>query len=232
MSHLNNQYTVGPAMTELPQVQVKEQDFGRLYSMPADREKDIRLNVAVWKGSVSLTIFTGQGKPYAVKLGSDMNMVGIIARQLRRAIQLSPDTHERMDINGYDPNEKKAFPEATLIFGRDDKGIVYLGVSGPSFEMKRFPIRLPFKVSLPHMKDFAEQSGFATSILVEDILLKAVPAALIASNEKRDFNKGSQSQGGGNRSGGGGYSQGGQQQGTGGGSGSSPSSAVADEIPY
>lgn len=224
--------------------QFKEQDFSRMFSVNAEGDRETRMQIGVYKGNAQMAIFKGVGAPVvSVKLGQDMQMTGIIARLLREAIRMSPGTSDRMDITRWIQEESKSVPEQSLTIGRDEKGIIHITVSAPNFEAKKFPIRLPFKVNIASKKDFADQSAMAAAVLSEDILLKAIPNAMVASNEKRDFKGG---QGGGNRggSGGGGYTGGGsgypqqgQQQGAGAG-GSSPSNgggaggASGDEIPY
>lgn len=210
----------------------KELDYNKMLTLKAVDEKDVSLQIGVWGGLAQLTVWQGNG-PFKWKMANGIDKLAPYITMLERAINLKPDQDISMNFmeSKFDKSAGKSTRTllGTMIVGRDEKNILYIGLSGTAFQKPlKFPIRGAFNTDISSFADAGEASTIAAYGIL-NLFKFGIPAAMIATSYKREF-KGNDNRGGGNR-GGGGYN-GGRSDSRSGGYGSDRGSSIDDEIPY
>ena len=118
-----------------------ELDFNSLVRLTSESDKETTLQVGVWNGSTSLTVFKKGTKGAALKISAPLTGRLFLMELLSKVIANPNECQEKQKIHKWDMESKKADLQGTVIFGRNDKGLLYIGVSGPDFPGQRFSFR-------------------------------------------------------------------------------------------
>lgn len=187
----------------------KEYDFNSIVRFNADNDKNVSLQIGVYMGGPSFAVFSGNGGAPVKKIPFSNKMTwAAFPFFLEKLKTASPDTKFELPHATWDREAKKRVPNATLVFGRDDKNLPYIGVTGPGMSPAKFLIRPGLDFDLSGL-DVVSQSAIALDSLINVFRLH-IPLAVANTSFKRDFRGGGQgggnaygNRGGGNRAGGG-----------------------------
>lgn len=160
-------------------------DHNRLFNVNAEGNKDISLMLSVFGGSLSFSIFVkGEGRPHKLSLSSGGAMA-LFKRILKQAINGSPNCKETMIFNSWDAVSKKANQTGSLTVGRDDRNMIYIGVTMPALTATKFVIKTGLGVDLSTPLSDIDKSVLAAEELVMK-LETIVPTAMAITSFKRE----------------------------------------------
>jgi uncharacterized membrane protein YgcG len=184
----------------------KEMQVPRITQKVADGSEE--LNIGVFNGKLSLTIFSGQGAPPVWKQSLSLDATYLFKKLLRTVLASQPGTKKSFTFTRFDQNTKKSVLDSSLVVGKDDKQVFFLEAqftANGSPRTLRFLLKSPAGVSTGEDYNDAARSTNRLGVIIEYID-QYLPLAALFTARKAEF------QGGGNR-GGGGYNKGGNQGG-------------------
>jgi len=186
----------------------KKPVFNSLLTLrPDDKDSKLQLVFGAYNRSGSATFWKDGKRLGTIPLGKNMyGACGQIVALIRAAIKLDPGNQlASTPVTNWDVKEGKATAEFTLVFGKDDKGIVYIGVTGNDIPKSKFPLRFPLKLDTSQVFDAKTSSIQAAESLVNFLEGQLQEAILKTEALPPPDRRG----GGGGRSGGSGSSGGG-----------------------
>jgi hypothetical protein len=181
---------------------VTELNFDRIVNLNAESDKKTSLNIGVWKGNASLTIFADGRQAVRIPLNRhalvslEEGLSGILAAA-------QPSTKTSWAFNKWDNETKKSSQLGAVYIGRDDKALLYVGIQAPGITSLKFPIKTPISFD----KGENPLSDLHRSELGGRTLLKQlstdIPFAILLTSEKRTDMRTGGNGGGGNGNNGG-----------------------------
>jgi len=176
-------------------------DTNRFFTANAENDKNTTLQLGVYKGTASWTVFAN--RQISLKMPLPRQGMSTMARLLRKIVKDPNGTSMAITMRKWDQATSKMVVQSTLSINKDEKGIIYLNVSAPGFSATRFNIRgsLSWTVDGEGNSDAANSADATLSLA--DVISTDIPQACILTNEKRLPQQGG-GNGGGNRPAGGG----------------------------
>ena len=172
---------------------VAELDYNNLFKATAEGDKDTSMSIGVFKGNASIVVFKAKESRPAIKIGLPGEGRVILMKDARKILTGGPDQHISRTIYKWNPEEKKMESAGTIIIGRNDRNVAFIGISGPSFTGVRFPFRISGAWSSESMTE-SEKSEFGLEHFI-NVIERDVPNAISHTSVKREFTGSSQGSG-------------------------------------
>lgn len=163
-----------------------ELDFNSLIRLTSESDRETTLQVGVWNGSTSFTVFKKGTKGTALKISAPLSGRLFLMELLNKVIANPNESQEKQKIHTWDKETKKTDLQGTVIFGRNDKGLLYMGVSGPNFPGQRFPFRPSMLYGADEQWTEVKKSEVAAKEFIKILELKVLMAECLTSF-KREF---------------------------------------------
>jgi hypothetical protein len=176
-----------------------EYDHNRIVNLTADGDKATTLSIGVFKGNASLVVFSN--KSLAAKFSLSRDLISAIRKKLISTVTAAPGTKVVLNFSKFDPDQKKWISTGALVIGKDDKSMVYFGVTAPNTPAMKFPMKTAPSFDFSEPLSDPDKSILKAETVIEQFTTD-IPMALMLTSEKRapgGFGGG----GGGNRSSGG-----------------------------
>lgn len=156
-----------------------ELDFSKLFSWTAENDKDTTAILGVYKGRTAITVF--KNRSIVAKIPFDKFGQIYIIRYVKKIMAGGPDNNISHTVQKYDFDQKKIAQLGTIVIGRNDKRVVYMGISAPGFHDTRFL----FRVSLAWGSgdNEVEKSEVAVETFL-NVIGQDLPNAIALTSEK------------------------------------------------
>jgi len=160
-----------------------ELSFDRLFQCNAENDKSTNLQLGVYMGYASLTVFSNS--KIIAKFPWHRSFLTLLRRGLSKIIDGKPGEKIHYPITKYDFENKKFTPLGSLFVGKDDKAIIFLGVAVPNHASMKFLLRTPMSFDLSEPMSDAVRSEIAAATLVDQLALD-FPLAMALTSFKRE----------------------------------------------
>jgi hypothetical protein len=121
-----------------------ELNFDRIVQYNADGDRTTTLQIGVYMGYASLTVFANRA--VVAKFPLHRSFLTLLKKGLAQILAGKPGEKMRYAITKYDMENKKNIPTGDLFVGKDDKSIMFLGVSVPNHASMKFLMRPPMSL--------------------------------------------------------------------------------------
>ncbi len=181
-----------------------ELDLSNLWQAAAEGDAGVRAKLGVFRGTASIAVFkdqkggTGGGGGPIAKFNfiNKRTNRSWFADMVTRATKMSPGDSASLPLQDFDREQRKFFVTANITVGKDEKGIVYFGITGhKDLATVRFPFRMSRDADFSQALPPAEQSVYAANDFVA-FLRDDVSRAIMMTSVKRDPNNNSRPSGG------------------------------------
>ena len=163
-----------------------ELDFSRIVTINADGDKTTSLVIGVFKGNVSITIWTRSNNAGpVVKIPLPRSALTHIKECLQKILTGSPGSKIGTSFTKWDNETKKSSPLGVLHVGRDDKAHICLAVQAPSFPSMKFTLKTPGSFDSSEPLTDVQRSELSARTLI-DQLNTDIPVAIALTSEKRE----------------------------------------------
>jgi hypothetical protein len=158
-------------------------NFDRSIQLNAENDKNTSMQIGVWNGNASLTVFSN--RQVVVKV--PMNRFFQVSLKQALDVLLSagkPGDKRSWNFTKYDPDTKKSNPLASVFVGRDDKALFYVGITSPGHSPMKFPIRLSMGMDTGTPMTEVERSELAAVTIAQQLHFD-IPLQASLTNFKR-----------------------------------------------
>lgn len=174
---------------------MSELDLRNMMRLTCPMDKKISMTLGVFQGHGGISVFMQDNpKPLFRTTLSNRRDTGIIVQLLQKLLTAGPDTKYTISVTEWDREAKKAVSTGSLILGRDDKNIPYIGVSGAGMPQSyKFPFygSLRFDTSTEDAFSPEDQTRAAITAM-QDFLRFDLHQAQLLTSHPREFKQRSQ----------------------------------------
>ena len=169
--------------------ELNHDDFLKL---TAENDKEVQLNLSVYRGGTAFTVFRKGNKP--LRVGLDRVKLFKLAEMVNQAIAGSPNLKAAMNTSTFDPDSKKWTLANTVTIGKDDKNLIYIGITALSGSVSyKFIVKSPISWDMSDPMDDVARSHIASKALVEKLKFD-IPMAMVVTKFKREAQAGGSGQ--------------------------------------
>lgn len=172
----------------------KEFDFNKIISVNAEGDRATTLQIGVWGGNASLTVFSN--KQIAAKFALHRDCITQMEDKLTEFLTAPPGAKVSIFFTKYDFDSKKSSNLGTMVIGKDDKQMFYFGVQAVGQPGMKFVLKSPPSFDLADPMTDQAKSLLAARSVINKLHLD-IPMAITLTMHKREAGAGF---GGGNRS--------------------------------
>ena len=175
-----------------------ELDYNRMISLIAENDKNTNLTIGVWNGNARISVFANRN-PVA---NLPLNRFSLVSIQegLTKILSGAPNEKTSWNFTKWDPDTKKSSAIGTLYIGRDDKALLYLGISAPNNTPMKFLLRTPISADTGEPMSDVHRSELAGRTLLQQLMVD-IPQAMLNTSFKRTDMRSGGNAGGGNTGG-------------------------------
>ena len=153
-------------------------------SFKADNDPNMSLTISVYMGSLVLCVFM-KGPP--CRFTVPRSAVSMLKKTITNTINGQPGQKTSFDFIKWDPETKKQEPIGNLVVGKDDKGMIYFGVTAPSMPPTKFTIKAPLGIDTSEPMSDVDRSLLGAETLIEQ-LAHDIPMAILMTTQKKEPN--------------------------------------------
>jgi hypothetical protein len=145
------------------------------------------MNIGVYRGSSSISIWSeGSNAPSKIPLAPSTRIV--FKKYLQGALaNKQPSVKNSFLVEKYDITQKKSIGSGTVVIGRSDSGVIYIGVQIPGRAAIKFELRTPIGIDLPDPLNDVSKSELQCEVLIEALEIK-LPVLEVITKSKMDRN--------------------------------------------
>jgi hypothetical protein len=160
-------------------------ELNGIYKLYTERPNTDTLTIGCYNGIPSITVFAKGIEGPAFRLPLNNALIMAIKTVLKKIIEGGPNVRTSIQKNRWDSNAKRMESDGVLVFGKDEKNIIYIDVSGANLKTPvRFNFMMPKSVSVgSDNMDDATRSRLDATAFVEEFLDKQLPIAIIMSRD-------------------------------------------------
>jgi len=165
-----------------------EYDYNRMVSMTAENDKNTSLQIGVWNGNATVTVFANRNQVARLPL----NRFGLVdlARQLRKILVGKPGDKYSWNFTKWDNETKKSHAIGSLVIGRDEKALIFFGVQAPGHAGMKFVLKTTMSVDSSTPMSDVDKSDLAAETIIQQLTID-IPQAMVNTMFKRtDINGG------------------------------------------
>ena len=164
-----------------------ELSFDRIISINAENDKNTSLNMGVWQGNASLTVFANRAQAARIPMSRTFQVA--LASDLQKLLGGKPNDKNTFNFTKWDPDTKKSNPLGSVVVGRDDKAMIYIGVVSPGHSPMKFVLKSPISFDKSEPMSDIQRSELATLTLIAQLTVD-IPHAILLTSFKRDMGRG------------------------------------------
>ena len=163
--------------------------FDRIVSITSENDKNTVLQIGVYQGNASATVWASGNNRPLVKIGLPRATLTYLKEYLQKILISKPGERYGITFTKWDQETKKSNQLGTIYIGRDDKAIVCLAVQAVGVPPAKFPLKVSggFDSSDP-MTD-VHRSELAARTLIDQLSVD-IPVAIQLTSVKRDIQRG------------------------------------------
>lgn len=159
-------------------------NYDRMVSCNADGDRGTTLQIGVYMGLASITVFSN--KAIAAKFPLQRAVLVKVREILSQVLAGKPSERGSLQFHKYDFETKKQNPLGSLFIGRDDKALIYLGVQVPNHPHMKFLLRSPLGFDTAEPMSELHRSELAARTVIEQLQYD-FPIAILNTSFKREM---------------------------------------------
>jgi hypothetical protein len=159
-----------------------EYDYNRIVSVNAENDKNTSLQMGVWNGNATITVFSNRNQ--VARLPMNRFFLVDMTRQIRKLLIGKPGDKYSWGFTKWDNEAKKSHPVGSLVVGRDDKALIYLGVQVTGHPPMKFLLKTPISFDSSTPMSEVDRSDLAAETLIQQLTVD-IPQAIINTTYKR-----------------------------------------------
>ena len=163
-----------------------ELNFDRIISLNSDNEKGVSLQIGVYGGYASLTVWdeNKKGGPTA-RFPLNRAALVLLKEHLHKALSGAPKVQNSIPFSKWDRETRTSIQLGGIFVGRDEKALLYFGIQTPKNPPQKFPLRVPITVDSGESLTDVQRSELSARTVI-DQLTTDIPVALMITSFKRE----------------------------------------------